>query len=411
MVLGFLKKEKKQRLFISLDIGTELLKGILFSESDLGITALKHSYLRQPTKAMRSGVILDRDLVIHGSASVLENLLKDQKLKGYDAILGIAGELINGISVKVEYTRDKANKVISEAEEVAILEYVYNSIAVKGLSELAQRLGTDQNNVTVLHIGVVGLSIDDKPQVKLQGQKGRNVRIFVYASFAPLDYINTLESIMKQVGINPAGIVAQPYAVARAFKGSRDVGFNGIFVDIGGGTTDVAVIRKGFSLRTKMYAFGGRLFTNSIAKKLGVSQSLAEEYKIKYSSGQLPVDTALKVRSALSEDVKLWVDSFKTALEDFVEDGQLPSSIHLCGGGAMLPDLIDAIRNYSWTQNLPFIKHPNVSLISPENLERVFLQDAELTRPYDVTPISLGRVYYDVLSNPKYNYLNKVFKK
>ena len=410
-MLSLFRRRRKvpTNLFVSLDIGTELLKGILFEYSKVGVIALKHFYLRQPKKAMRSGKIINKELVLYGTQAILENLVVDSPLKGTKVMLGIAGDTINGVSIDVTYTRQNPNTPITPREESEILEFVYNKIVEDGKRQLAQRLGIPSSRILILHIGVVGMLVNGIPRTSMLGEKARSVKFHIYASFAPQDQIELIKEIMQRLGVEPAGIVVQPYAVARAFKGSRNVDFSAIFVDIGGGTTDVAIVKEGFSLSTRMYAFGGRVFTEQIAKHLNVSYQIAEDLKIKYTSGLLEPALMAKVREALAEQVRLWVESFKVALEEFKNVDEYPSQILLCGGGAMLPDLQDALRNFSWTSHLNFRKHPSVRLIRPQELDRVYIKDFELTKPYDVTPVSLARSYYDILENPKYNYVANVF--
>ncbi len=408
MVFNLFRKKKKvtPNYFVALDIGTELLKGILFSKSKVGITALRHFYLRQPKKAMQSGRITDQELVLYGASAVLEKLLQDTVLKGTEVMLGIAGDLVNGVLVDVTYTRSNPSKAIDNKEEAEILEYVYNKIVTEAKENLSARLKIEKENLLVLHLGVVGILIDGKPVYALADNKGRGVKLSIYASFAPSDQVQMIVQIMKRLGVVPVGIVVQPYAVARAYKGSRQEEFSAIFVDIGGGTTDIALVQGGFSLQTRMYAYGGRIFTESIAKTLQVSYEIAEDLKLKYSSSMLPVETMIKVREAIAEPVRIWIDSFKVALEEFNDVTTFPDTILLCGGGAMLPDLQDTLRNYAWTTVRGFMKHPKVMVITPQQLEGVFLKDFELNRPYDVTPVALGRAYYDIMNNPKYNYVN-----
>ncbi len=408
MVFGFLKGRKysaQADLFISLDIGTELLKGILFSRGTGSIVAKSHFYLRQPKKAMRSGKITDKELVTYGVDAVVSKLTESFVRKDTKVMLGIAGDLVNGVSIEVTYTRKNPNRVIDSQEETQILEYVYNEVIKQSLPILARRLGLPEQKIALLHIGVVGILIDGVPTEGLVGQKGGRVLLNIYSSFAPHDDVFIIGEVMQRLGLKPVGLVAQPYAVARAYKSSRRVDFSAIFVDIGGGTTDIAIVLQGFSLKTKMYAFGGRIFTERIAKELGVTYEIAEDIKMKYSAGLLNPSLMVKVREALREDVNLWVETFKNALEEFSDIEYFPEQVYLCGGGAMLPDLQDVLRNYAWTQVLRFNKHPTFALMSPYDTEGVLIQDPDLKYPYDVTPVSLARVYFDIVTSPRYNYV------
>ncbi len=404
------KTHLQDELFLSLDIGTEVAKGLLFKITDLGVTIVASYYVNQPLKAMQAGRVLDIDLVYSTANQVIDGLFKEinkVRIPNIKTIFGIAGELINGISVNAYINRMYvSNKPITEKEESVILTNLFDQIIVDGKQELANILGVTTNEVVVLNVSVNSFFVDGVFTSNIVGKTGSRISANLYASFAPVSVIKNLADITKKLRINLSGIVVQPYAVARSFKDVlTDPNFSGIFIDIGGGTTDIALVTEGGSIQTQMFAFGGRGFTQKIAKEFNLSYQLAEQRKIQYSSGTLPPDLTRKTREALREDARLWVDASRIAMQKFENVEKFPTTIYLCGGGAMLPDIQDTIVSYPWSNFLPFEKHPNVVLATPNKQDKVIDTTGKLTYPYDVTPIALARYFYDIINKPNYNYV------
>ena len=154
-----------------------------------------------------------------------------------------------------------------------------------------------------------------------------------------------------------------------------------------------------------MYAFGGRAFTNRISEDMHISYNIAEERKIKYSLGELPLDLRDEVRRIIVPDVKLWIETLENALKRMDDVDEFPPIYYMCGGGSMLPDIREQILAYPWHKVLPFKRLPRVMLVTPERLDRVYDKSGQLINPFDVTPASLARFYWDVLKYPEYNYL------
>jgi len=384
------------------------MKGLLFSMSNLGVDIWSSYQVTQQTHAMRSGVILNQDTVLENARLCVQKL--DEKLDPDEVptkmVLGMAGELVNGISIRVSYDRGRdANRKITEPEANSVVENVISDILTKGKGELAKRLDTTEDNVEVLQITVTGMFADGLKVDTVVGLASEEIVLNLYASFAPKTYVAKLREISQALDLEIASIVTQPFAVSRSFAGSWDSQFSGIFIDIGGGTTDVALVQNGDTIQTQMYAFGGRAFTKKIAQAMDVSYNIAEGRKIKYSTGELPQDLRDEVRRLLAPDVQLWLDALVVAMEEFENVPEFPAQFFLCGGGAMLPDLKEAILSYPWHKHLPFKRLPKVLLVTPDKLDRVYDKSGLLIHPYDVTPASLAKFYWDVIRQPNLNYL------
>jgi cell division protein FtsA len=214
-------------------------------------------------------------------------------------------------------------------------------------------------------------------------------------------HLGALQTIADELGIDLLSIAAEPYAVARSVEYDDTLDFSAIFIDIGGGTTDIAVVRNGGLEGTKMFGFGGRTFTKRLVQDLRISFEEAEELKIKYSEGKLGEDVSNKIEQMFTNDCAVWLEGIVLSLEEFAEYDVLPSKILLCGGGSALPGIKKALLSSEWTKNLPFSKAPNVSYLQPRDVARVIDSTGELNNPQDVTPMGLANLILDVAGEEK----------
>lgn len=402
--LPFLKTSSKSSLregdnIVALDIGTEQLKSILFSINDLGIEVKKISRVEQQQHAMKSGIIKNLDTVLENcrlAISELTDRLPEEQFPK-NVVMGIAGEYIQGVSIVVNYQREENyEKEVTEKEEGRILSQIRHKIEASGKEDLSQRIGLTNDDIEILHITQTGLEIGGMPVDSLVGYKGRDVRLHFYASFAPRTYTEALKKVASEIQLNVLGIVSQPFAVARAYSGSSNRDFSAIFIDIGGGTTDIAVVEKGNVVETKMFAFGGRTFTKEIAKMLDLEYRYAEQRKIKYSQKTLNKELSRDVQKIVYPVAKLWMKTLKSALSYCDDISSFPTQIYLCGGGSLLPEMKEVMLEFPWKKFLPFPVVPKIDFFTPEKLDCIKDNSGNLRNIFDITPAALTKFVYDM---------------
>jgi len=179
------------------------------------------------------------------------------------------------------------------------------------------------------------------------------------------------------------------------------VDFSAVFVDIGGGTTDIAVVRNGGLEGTKMFALGGRAFTKRLAQELGVNFEEAEILKIKYAEGRLGNDVSLRIENILKADCDVWLSGVELALSEFSDSDPLPHRFFLCGGGSGLPGIKKALTSSKWTKELPLARIPEVSFLQPRDVVNIVDETGELRDPQDITPMGLANLALDLADEEK----------
>jgi cell division protein FtsA len=168
-------------------------------------------------------------------------------------------------------------------------------------------------------------------------------------------------------------------------------------MDVGGGTTDIAVLNEGGVQGTKMFGIGGRAFTRSIERDMGVTFDEAESLKLTLSKGATPAAKKKAVEKALNKTVKVWRSGVELALEEFKGLDHLPHNILLCGGGASLDMLVEELEETSWYRSLPFSKKPSIQYISPEAAVGIIDTTEKLDDHTFITAMGLLRVGMDTI--------------
>src|SRR5215813_14213089 len=135
------------------------------------------------------------------------------------------------------------------------------------LLELERAYG-DVGEVRLVHSAITQVRIDGYPVTSPIGFQGRNLEVTVFNTFAPAAQVTALESVARELDLEIAGTVSQPYAMARACAGDEAWELGGIFIDVGGGSTDVALLRGGGVEGTRMFALGGQAFTRRLSAEL-----------------------------------------------------------------------------------------------------------------------------------------------
>ena len=183
--------------------------------------------------------------------------------------------------------------------------------------------------------------------------------------------------------------MAEPYAVARVLGVEHIRQAGALFVDVGGGTTDVALVRQGGIEGTRMFALGGRAFTKSIADHLDLPFPRAEELKVDYARG-LEVEHRSEVATIIRDDVSVWATGVELVMEEMAAGEMLPARIYLCGGGSRLPEIREALAAERFWKRLPFARAPEVSIMAPDQVESIHDATDLLVDQQDVTPLGLA---------------------
>jgi cell division protein FtsA len=374
----------------ALDVGTEFAKALVFEiDEPTHGTVRGVGRRRQGLAHMQSGTVTDIAAVVDNCQVALQEAEEMAGFRSRSVVIGIAGELVKGFTASVSQERARPERPISNHELERLIGEVQREAVREAERTITWETGLPNVDIRLVHASVTAASIDGYAVTNPVGFHGRHVRINIFNAFAPLIHLGALQSVASQLDLDLLAIVAEPWAVARCLADRTVQQQGALFVDVGGGTTDVALVRQGGVEGTRMFALGGRAFTKSIADRLELPFARAEEVKIDFARG-LHVEQHDEVARSVAEDVAVWAAGVELVLEEFGKTAMLPARIYLCGGGARLPQLAAALRQPDFARNLPFVRPPLVTTMSPSQVEGIGDATGLLIDEQDVPPIGLA---------------------
>lgn len=404
MIHMVLKKFKKQaavnddEYIVAIDIGTEFVKAMIarLEGEDLNIVGVGR--VRQEVSDMHSGAIADIAGVVRNCEEALAQAEDQAGLQAKKVVIGIAGELVKGTTDTIRYRRPHPDRPLDDDEMAFIIEKVQERAQVKAQRQIAIETGNAEVEVKLVNSALVGIHIDGYKVSNPIGFQGRDVSVQIYTAFAPMVHIGALERVADELSLDLLAVAAEPFAVSRSVLGSEaSSNFTAIIADVGGGTTDIAVVNDGGVEGTKMFGIGGRSFTQTIASDMDLSYQDAEKLKVNIENDQIKPSVRKSVESAIDKTLEVWLAGVDLALSEFESVDHLPSRILLCGGGASLDKLVDALEGGDWHKDLPFTRKPRVQLIHPSEVVGVKDETGDVSDHTFITAMGLLRVGYDTL--------------
>ena len=375
----------------ALDVGTEFAKALVFEIDDSGHGTVRGvGRKRQGLSHMQSGTVADIAAVVDNCSVALQEAEEMAGFRPKQVVIGIAGELVKGFTTHHTQERKRPTQPITEAELQKLIDGVQREAIRQAERAITWETGLPQVDVRLVHAAITGASIDGYPLTNPTGFQGRHVQIGIFNAFAPLVHLGALQSVASQLDLELLEIVAEPYAVARVIGSEQVRQAGALFVDVGGGTTDVALVRSGGIEGTRMFALGGRAFTKSLADRLDLPFPRAEQLKVDYARG-IEVEQREAVASIVHDDVAVWSAGVELVLEELAGGDLLPGRIFLCGGGSRLPEIRAALADDAFWRRLPFSRPPEVTIMAPGQAEGMSDATGLLVDQQDVTP--LGRTH------------------
>ena len=332
------------------------------------------------------------------SPAVVDNcavaLQEAEEMAGFrptQVVIGIAGELVKGFTTTHSQERKKPDQPITEAELQKLIDAVQREALHEAERAITWETGLPHVDVRLVHAAVTGASIDGYALTNPVGFQGRHVKIGIFNAFAPLVHLGALQSVASQLDLELLEIVAEPYAVARVLGSDQIRQAGALFVDVGGGTTDVALVRQGGIEGTRMFALGGRAFTKSLADRLDLPFPRAEALKVDYARGRRGRAARRTSPRSSPTTSRVWAAGVELVMEELSGGDLLPGRIFLCGGGSRLPEIRRRPRRRRRsTSGCRSPGRPRSSVMAPDQIETISDATDLLVDQQDVTPLGLA---------------------
>lgn len=341
------RPQQGQELIYALDVGTRSVIGMLGTVVDGRVQIRAIEKQLHPKRAMMDGQIEDIGQVARIVRIVTDRLEETAGCKLTRACISAAGRALRTERGHTEHSLPAPQPV--DQQLIAQLEAAAVAEAEKALHD------TEENAQRMLLVGytVTRYSLDGYPLTSLLGHTGRILEADVVATFLPGGVIDSLYAVMRQAGLEVASLTLEPIAALNAAIPPDLRLLNLCLVDIGAGTSDIAICRDGSVVGYTMATVAGDEITEALMREYLVDYQTAEQMKEGLSGGG-----TLQFTNILGLEQTCTVDEVETALIPAVEllareiaqrvlslNGAAPSAVFLAGGGSKLPTLREKVAD------------------------------------------------------------------
>src|SRR5450432_1929278 len=337
----------EQPIIVGLDIGTTKIAAIAGRKNEYGKLEIL-GFGRANSNGVQHGMVLNIDQTIKAIQTALENCYaSNPNLPISEVYVGIAGHHIKSLQTRGDIVRQNTDEEIKQAEIDQLVNDQYKTYIPAGdqiIDVIPQEFTVDNFQNIPDPIGYSGVKV------------GANFHIITGDKNA----IRNINRSVEKAGLHTKDLVLQPLASAAAVMCDQDLEAGVAIVDIGGGTTDLAVFYEGILKHTAVIPFGGENITNDIKNGLGVLKTQAEQMKVQFGSAlsdeaklnayiTIPGLRGMAPKEISVKNLANIIQARMSEIMDFVsyhlkqvgmDNRMLNGGIVLTGGGSQLKHLI-----------------------------------------------------------------------
>ena len=336
-----------QPIIVGLDIGTTKIAAIAGRKNEFGKLEILGFGLAS-SNGVQHGMVLNIDQTIKAIETALKNCYESNPgLEINEVYVGIAGHHIKSLQTRGDIVRRSTDDEIKQFEIDQLVADQYKTYIPAGdqiIDVIPQEFTVDNFQNIADPIGYTGVKI------------GANFHIIT----GDRNAIRNINRSVEKTGLKVKDLVLQPLASSAAVMSEQDIEAGIAILDIGGGTTDLAVFYEGILKHTAVIPFGGENITNDIKLGLGVLKTQAEQMKIQFGSAladaaqnnafiKIPGLRGLPSRDISVKNLAGIIQARMSEILAFVtfhlkqvglDSKMLNGGIVLTGGGAQLKHLI-----------------------------------------------------------------------
>ena len=261
---------KNNELFIGLDIGTTKIVAMIGHVNEYG--KLKIIGLgRSESLGVHRGVVNNITQTIQSIQSAVHEAEKTSGYKIDKVVVGIAGQHIRSLQHSDYITRQNSDQVIEEKDVNDVINQVYKLVMLPGEE--------------IIHVLPQEYKVDGQGEIKEPiGMFGGRLEANFHVVVGQVSSIKNIARCVKSSGIDFHGITLEPLASADAVLSIEEKEAGVALIDIGGGTTDLAIFKDGIIRHTSVIPFGGNVITEDIKEGCSIIEKQAELLKVKFGS-------------------------------------------------------------------------------------------------------------------------------
>ncbi len=261
---------EKNELYIGLDIGTTKIVamiGVVNEYQKLKIIGVGKS----KSLGVHRGVVNNISQTIQSIQHAIHEAENKSNEKIDKVVVGIAGQHIRSLQHSDYITRENSDQVICESDIENVVNQVYKLVMMPGEE--------------IIHVLPQEYKIDGQSEIKQPiGMFGGRLEANFHVVVGQVSSIKNIARCVKSSGIDFDGITLEPLASADAVLSREEKEAGVALIDIGGGTTDLAIFKDGIIRHTSVIPFGGNIITEDIKEGCSIIEKQAELLKIKFGS-------------------------------------------------------------------------------------------------------------------------------
>ena len=337
----------EQPIIVGLDIGTTKIAAIAGRKNEYGKLEIL-GFGRANSNGVKHGQVLNIDETIKAIRMALDNCYaSNPNLEIGEVYVGIAGHHIKSLQTRGDIVRQNTEEEITRREIDQLVADQYKTYIPAGdqiIDVIPQEFTVDNFQNIPNPIGYGGVKVGAKFHI-ITGDKNA---------------IRNINRAVEKSNLVTKDLVLQPLASAAAVMGQEDLEAGVAIVDIGGGTTDLAVFYEGILKHTAVIPFGGENITNDIKTGLGVLKTQAEQMKVQFGSAlsneakanayiTIPGLRGMPAKEISVKNLAGIIQARMSEIMDFVtyhlkqvglDNRMLNGGVVMTGGGAQLRHLI-----------------------------------------------------------------------
>lgn len=387
----------KDNIAVGLDIGTTKIVAMIGKKNEYGKLEIL-GVGKSKSLGVHRGVVNNITQTIQSIQQAVAEAENDSGYKINDVVVGIAGQHIRSIQHSDYISRPKAEDVIGDADIDTLIGQVH---------KLAMLPGEE-----IIHVLPQEFKIDGQAEIKEPiGMYGGRLESSFHVVVGQAASIRNLGRCVKSAGLELSGLTLEPLASADAVLSQEEKEAGVALIDIGGGTTDLAIFKDGIIRHTAVIPFGGNVITEDIKEGCSIIEKQAELLKTRFGSawpgenkdneivsipglrGREPKEISLKNLSKIihARVVEIIEQAYAEVKLYGHEDPKkkLIAGIVLTGGGAQLQHIKQLVEYITGMDTR--IGYPNEHLAGDS--------DEELSSPLYATAV--GLVMNSIRNNTK----------
>ncbi|PAB60762.1 cell division protein FtsA [Anaeromicrobium sediminis] len=377
----------------ALDIGTKSVVGIVGRKTDEEFEIIDYDILKHPSRAMYDGQIHDVEKVAKTCEKVKGNLEERLGFKLKYVSIAAAGRALKTYKVKVEKEIDFLAKIDKS---------IVGSMEIEGVQRAQETLDSENKDKSLKYycVGhtVVNYYLDDNIMTSLIDHKGNKISAEIIATFLPYVVVDSLYTVMNKIDLEVKSLTLEPIAAMNAAIPEKLRLLNIALVDIGAGTSDIALTKDGNVVAYAMASVAGDEITEILAKEFLLDFNMAEELKIQLNKKNMHtfLDIVGIEYTLTTEEI---LERIKGSIENLADNiaenilkynKKAPSAVFCIGGGSQIPLLTEFLA-----QKLD-IRPERVVVRGTEILHNVKVNYEELGGPEFITPIGIGTIGHSI---------------